>query len=319
MAFAAGKEAKDKYFLVMVQSTMNHPWRVACTNSFLDAVKTYGDRISRFEWFNGRNDAEKELSCVEDAIALEPDLIMMTPLVAEPLTPAANLCKRAGIPLIVFDRKINAVPGKDFVTFIGASYVEEGRECARLLVEKLYQKYGEYKGNVVEIAGTAGSSPQIDRAAGFREIIQRFPGIKIVASQDGDYLRSNARSIMENYMERFPPGEIDAVFCHSDEMAIGAVAAIEAAGRDELLGWVVSTDGERPALKLIIEGKMLGTAQCPPYYGNLTIKTAIDFLDGKPVPPEIWLPFETFSNVNETELQKTKQYYEYLKANDLMY
>lgn len=301
-----------KYFLALSQSTMNHPWRIACTKSFTDAATKYN--LKGFVWTDGRNDAAKALSDIQDLIVQKPDAIMMTALVKEALTPSSTFCKNAGIPLIVFDREIGGVPGKDFVTFIGIDSVELGRMAGRNLVNALYQRFGEYRGKVALIRGTAGASVFEDRHKGYIEVFAKYPKIEIIAEQDGDCLRNNAIGITENYLGMFPPGKIDAILCENDEMGLGTVQAIKAAGRDDLKGSVVSLDGQKDALEAIIDGDLIGTSECPPYYGDIVIMTTLRYLEGKEITPIISIPIRTYDTV-----EKAKERIEVMEKYHLWY
>ncbi len=132
-------------------------------------------------------------------------------------------------------------------------------------------------------------------------LFAKYPKIEIIAEQDGDCLRNNALSITENYLEMFPPGEIDAILCENDEEGLGAIQAIKAAGRDDLKGWVVSLDGQKDALEAVIAGDLISTSECPPYYGDITIMTALRYLEGKEIPPSINLPFRTYDTAEKAK------------------
>jgi ribose transport system substrate-binding protein len=237
----------------------------------------------------------------------------------ESLAVVADMAREAGVVLFAVDRRINAEPGTDYAVWIGGDYRDQGRLAAQELLAAIYEEKGEYKANIVEIQGIAGSSAAIDRAAGFADEIDKHPDVTIIASQDGEFSRDSALIVMENYLQKFGAGEIDAVYTHNDEMAIGAVEAIEKAGRDELLGWIVSVDGQREALELVIDGKMLATAQCPAGYGDLSMEMALNYLDGEEVPTEIYIPFEAFSNRTPELLARTQEYLAFLVENDLKY
>ncbi len=312
-------EKKDEYSFYFSQRAMDHPWMVAMTTSFDMAAEKYADRISNYQWTDGSNSDAKQLADIEDILKTKPDLMFLSAQSFEPLAVVADMCKEAGVVLFCVDRRINAVPGEDYACWIGGDYRDQGRKAGEELVAALNEKYGEYKGKIAEIAGIAGASAAIDRHDGFQEVIDQYPDIEIVASQDGGFARDQALTVMENYLQKYAAGEIDAVYTHNDEMAIGAVEAIEKAGRDELLGWIVSVDGQKEALELVIDGKMLATAQCPAGYGDLSFQTAFDYLDGKTVPAEIYIPFEVFGNRTPEMLAATQEQLDFLVENDLQY
>ncbi len=309
--------AEGKYTIAFSQSTMNHPWRVTLTNDIIYWAQKMDVNLI---WNEGQNDSARQLASVEDLISKQPDALIIAPLQSQALTSVKDMCDKAKIPLIVIDREIMAEPGQGmYVTFIGTSQTAIGKAAAEILVKKLTEKYGEPKGNIVEIQGTIGASATIDRKKGFEEAISQYPNVKIVATQSGDFLRSNAMSIMENYLQRFPKGEIDAVYTHNDEMGLGALEAIKAAGRNELVGWIASLDGQRDALKALLDGEFLVTVQNSPYYGEVAIKSAINYLEGREVPPYQELKFDFFTADTPESRAKTQEYYNYLLTNDLMY
>jgi ABC-type sugar transport system substrate-binding protein len=153
--------------------------------------------------------------------------------------------------------------------------VQEGRAAGELLAKRL-----SGKGKVVELCGTTGSDPALERAKGFREALARSPGLEVVASQDGDFKRQNARQIMDSLLLAQP--RIDAVYAHNDDMAIGAIQALEAAGKkpgQDVL--VVSIDGMRFALEEVVKGRLAASVECSPLLGPL----AFDAIEAAPEGP----------------------------------
>jgi len=309
--------AEKKFLIAFSQSTMNHPWRVTLTND----MKYWAEKMGvDFIWTDGNNEAANQLADCEDLIGKKPDVLILSPLQAKALTPVVDMCNKAGVPLIVIDRRIEAEPGTGlYIAFIGLDQKKEGRACAEVIVKKLYDKFGEYKGNIVEIQGTIGSSTAIDMNKGFLEEIDKYPGIKVIASQSGDYLRENAMKITEDWLQTFPKGQIDAVFAHNDEMGLGALTAIKDAGRDELIGCIGSVDGQVQALKAVLAGEYLVTVQEPPYFGESAIKVALDYLKGNPIVTSQSVPFKVFHAQTAEARKMAEEYYNYLVANDLMY
>lgn len=311
--------SKDKYSFYFSQRAMDHPWMVAMTKSFEMATEKYADRIASYQWTDASNSDAKQLADIEDMLKTKPDCMFLSAQSFEPLAAVADMCKEAGVVLFCVDRRINAVPGEDYISWIGGDYRDQGRKAAEELVEALKEKNGDYVGKIVEIAGIAGASAAIDRHDGFQEVIDQYPGIEIIASQDGGFARDSAMTVMENYLQKYAAGEVDAVYTHNDEMAIGAVEAIENAHRDELLGWIVSVDGQKEGIELVLAGKMLATAQCPAGYGDLCIQTALTYLDGGEIPEEIYIPFEVFSRRTEAQLAAAQEQLDFLNENDLQY
>jgi len=308
--------AEEKPLIAFSQSTMNHPWRVTLTND----MQYWAEKMNiDFIWADGNNDAANQLADCEDLIAKKPDVLIITPLQAKALTPVVDLCNKAGVPLIVIDRYIDAEPGNGmYKSFIGEDQVAEGRACAEFLVQKLHEDFGEYRGSIIELQGTIGAGPTIDRHKGFVEVIDKYPNITIVASQSADFVRENAIKITEDWLQAFPKGKIDAVFTHNDEMALGVLQVVKSTGRDEIK-YIVSIDGQIQALKAVLDGDFLFVAANPPYFGETSINAAIKLINGEELPLYLNVPFEVY-HIQTPEAKKlTEEYYNYLVANDLMY
>jgi ribose transport system substrate-binding protein len=309
--------AQEKPFIALSQNTTHFPWSVTLNNDMKFWAKKTG---VEFIWTDGNNDGANQLADCEDLIAKKPDVLLMNAIQAEALTPVYDMCNKAGVPLIVFDRAINAEPGTGmYLTFIGEDQVEEGRVAGRLIVEALKKKHGSYKGNIVEIQGTIGASVTVDRHNGFMEIIDKYPNIKVIASQSGNFGREPSMNIMQDWLQAFPKGRIDAVYCHNDEEGLGALAAIKGARRTELLGYIAAIDGQVQALEAVLKGEFLVSVQNPPYFGEPCFTSAMKYLDGYHLPAYQWVPFKVFHAQDPKTKAMTQQYYNYQKANDLYF
>ncbi len=164
-----------------------------------------------------------------------------------------------------------------------------------------------------------GSSATIERYNGFRSGISKYPNIKIIASQTGYGNRADGTKVMENYLERFPKGSIDIVYTHSDEMGLGALQAIKAAGRSELIGRLVTMDGQRAAVKTVVDGEHLVIGDYAPHFGEAAIKTALAHLAGKSVEPVQMLKSNMYHMTTAEGKSFTINYYNRMLAEDLFY
>ena len=188
--------------------------------------------------------------------------------------------KKAGIPVILLDRRVDPVakPGRDYLTFIGSDFVEEGKRAADWLV-----KATNGKATIIELEGTTGSSPANDRKKGFDEEIKQHPDMKIVASQSGDFARDKGRQVAETLLQAHPDATV--VYAHNDEMALGAIAALEAAGKKpgkDVL--VVSIDGEKDGVQAIVDGKMGVSVECNPRLGTKAFEIIEAYAKGEKIP-----------------------------------
>jgi ribose transport system substrate-binding protein len=226
--------------------------------------------------------AAKQVADVNSMIAQGVDVIFLSPREEKPLIPAVMAAKKAGIPVFLIDRSVDASlakPGVDYVSFIGSDFLLEGQQAGEWLV-----KATGGKAIILELEGSTGSSPANDRKKGFDAVIAKYPDMKIVASQSGNFNRDEGRKTAEAMLQAHP--EATVLYAHNDEMAIGAISAIEAAGKKpgkDIL--IVSIDGEKDGLQAIIDGKMGATVECNPRFGPAAYAAAIAYSKGEKIPP----------------------------------
>jgi ribose transport system substrate-binding protein len=202
---------------------------------------------------DGRGDATTQSSQVDDLVARGVKVLIISPFDAKALAPAVKRAEAKGVKVIASDRSVDA----PVTTYVGADNVEDGQAAGRYVVKLLHGN-----GNVIELQGSLGASPTIARHKGFAEALAGAPGVKVTASETANYDRATGLKVMEDMLQRFPSGKIDAVFAHNDEMAIGAIQAIREAGRQDQIK-VVGIDGQESALRLVKAGQYAGTAVYP--------------------------------------------------------
>src|SRR5690349_7150003 len=215
---------KEKYKVGFAQTESNNPWRIAQTESMKAQAAKRGDQLV---YTDAASSAAKQVADVNSMIAQGVDLIFLAPREEKPLIPAVMAAKKAGIPVILLDRSVDPKldkAGEDYVTFIGSDFIQEGQRVAEWLA-----KNANGKSKIIELEGTTGSSPANDRKKGFDDAINAAGGFTILASQSGDFTRDKGRQVAEALLQAHP--DADIVYAHNDEMAIGAISAIEAAGK----------------------------------------------------------------------------------------
>jgi ribose transport system substrate-binding protein len=265
------------------QMENNNPWRIAETNSLKSEATKRGAKFDLVVT-DAQGQTSKQVSDVEDLIARRVDAIFLAPREYEGLAPALQAAKDAHIPVFLIDREAAGTAGVDFVTFLGSDFVQQGRRAGEWLAK---QTGG--KANIVELTGTAGSSVARDRSQGFNEAIKASPDMKVVASQTGDFARANGQKVMGNILQSLG-NQITAVYAHNDEMALGAIQALTAAGRKPGQDvTVVSVDGEKAALEAIVRGEMGATVESNPRFGPLAFDTLEKYLAKEAIPPKIIL------------------------------
>lgn len=272
-------EQKDTYVVGFAQTESNNPWRIAQTTSMQDEAAARGHRLV---YTDAAGSAAKQVADVRSMIAQGVDLIFLAPREEKPLAPVILEAKNAGIPVILLDRNVDqslAEAGEDYVTFIGSDFVEEGRRVGQWLAEATG---GEAK--IIELEGTTGSSPANDRKKGFNDVVAEYPDMTILAAQTGDFSRDEGRQVMETLLQTHP--DVNVVYAHNDEMAIGAISALEAAGRtpgEDVM--VLSIDGGKEAVQLVIDGKINYIVECNPRFGPKAFDTLAAYAAGEEIAP----------------------------------
>lgn len=258
-------------------------WRTANTRSIKDAAKQENITL-RFA--DAQQRQENQVKAIRSFIAQRVDIIAFSPVVESGWETVLREAKAAKIPVILTDRAVNVTDTSLYATFIGSDFVEEGRRAARWLVERA-KKTPDRTFNIVELQGTVGSAPAIDRKKGFEEIIAGNPKLKVVRSQTGDFTRTKGKEVMEAFLKA-QGKSIDVLYAHNDDMAIGAIQAIEEAGlkpgKDIL---VISIDGVKGAFQAMAAGKMNVTVECNPLLGPQLMAAARDVVAGKPIQKRI--------------------------------
>ena len=223
------------------------------------------------------NNLEEQTRLVDDLIAKKVDGIVLVPVDSTGIVPAIERANAAGIPVALANTNAG---GGEVVTFSAV----ENYEAMKMLAEYAMDTLGG-TGKVIILEGTAGAQTAIDRKAGVDDTLANFPDVEVLASQTADFQRAQGLTVMENLLQAYP--EIDAVIACNDEMALGAVEALDAAGRlaDTM---VFGFDGNNDALKAVSEGRMVATCfQNPQMQGGDAVQALIDYLAGKEVPARI--------------------------------
>ena len=286
----------DRYKVGFAQMESNNPWRIAETKSFHDTADDCGwDLVAT----DAAGSAAKQVADVDSMIAQGIDVLFLPPREEKPLVPAVMKARAAGIPTFLVDRSVDpnvAQAGTHYVAFLGSDFVDQGRRVAEWTLENFT---GE-QGIIVELEGTTGSSPANDRKKGFDDVMAMHDNMTIVASQSGDFARDLGRQVMETLLQAHP--DVNIVYAHNDEMAIGAIQALELAERkpgEDVL--VVSIDGTRDALQAIIDGKLGVTVESSPFFGPLACETMMRYVNGETIEPWVKVEDRIFTKANAAD------------------
>ncbi|XID92537.1 substrate-binding domain-containing protein [Paenibacillaceae bacterium WGS1546] len=286
-ATPSSDKGEKKIVIGFSQGTMNHPFRVAMVEQNVKyAQENYKD--VEVITTDGENTASKQVSDVESLISRKVDVLVISPLTEDALTPVVKKAMDAGIPVITLDRKVNT----EVTLHIGGNNLALGKTAGEYITNAIGGK-----GNVIEIQGTAGASATVERNQGFRETLGK--DVKIIAEQHADYLREPALKFMEDMLQRYGKGEIQAVYAHNDEMALGAIQALKAANRlDEVK--VIGVDGENLAIDSVSQGELLATLTYP-FCAPEGIQYAYKIAKGETFPKEIELESKIIDASNVAE------------------
>jgi simple sugar transport system substrate-binding protein len=258
-------------------------WRTANTASIKDAAKKAGVNL---KFADAQQQQQNQVKAIRSFIAQHVDVIAFSPVVETGWETVLREAKNAKIPVILTDRAVKVTDPSLYVSFIGSDFVEEGRRAGRWLLDYA-KKNGDKPLNIVELQGTTGAAPAIDRKTGFAEVIAANPKLKVIRSQTGDFTRAKGKEVMEAFLKS-EGKNINVLYAHNDDMAIGAIQAIEEAGlkpgKDII---IISIDGVKGAFEAMKAGKLNVTVECNPLLGPTLIQTAQDVVAGKPVPKRI--------------------------------
>lgn len=275
----AAKPAKTYKDLVVgyAQLGAESEWRTANTASIKETADQLGVTL---KFSDAQQKQENQIKAIRSFIAQKVDVIGVPPVVETGWETVFREAKDAGIPIILVDRRA-AVPEDLYVTYLGSDFVEEGRKAGNEMNKLLPDG-----GKIVELVGTVGSAPANDRYKGFRETMNAK--IEIVDSQSGDFTRAKGKEVMEAFLKKYG-ADINALYAHNDDMALGAIQAIEEYGLKPGTDIkIVSIDAVRGAFQAMIDGKLNVTVECNPLLGPQFYELALKVVNGESVPK--WIP-----------------------------
>ena len=257
-------------------------WRTANTTSVQSAAADAGITL-RFS--DAQQKQENQIKALRSFIAQRVDVIAFSPVVETGWETVLREAKAAHIPVVLTDRAVDVTDDTLYLSLIGSDFVEEGRKAGRWLLANTKDTKGDI--NIVELQGTVGSAPANDRKKGFAEIIGADPRYKVIRSQTGDFTRAKGKEVMEAFLKA-EGKKINVLFAHNDDMAIGAIQAIEEAGMKPGIDiTIISIDGVKGAFEAMIAGKLNVTVECSPLLGPQLMAAVKDVAAGKTIARRI--------------------------------
>src|SRR5688500_3722201 len=304
----SGDGAAKPIVLGFSQIGAESEWRTANTKSVQDAAAEAGIQL---KFSDAQQKQENKIKALRSFIAQRVDVIAFSPVVETGWETVLREAKAANVPVILTDRAVDVSDDTLYLSLIGSDFVEEGRKAGRWLLE--YYSVGEGKAaqgdiHIVELQGTVGSAPANDRKKGFAEIIAAEPRFKVIRSQTGDFTRAKGKEVMEAFLKA-EGKKINVLFAHNDDMAIGAIQAIEEDGvKLDVDIIIISIDGVKGAFEAMMAGKLNGTVECSPLLGPQLMAAVKDVVGGKPIPKRIVTEKSVFPKETAAQVLPTRKY-----------
>jgi ABC-type sugar transport system substrate-binding protein len=281
-------------------------WRTANTKSIQASAAEAGVDL---KFSDAQQKQENQIKAIRSYIQQKVDVIAFSPVVETGWDAVLQEAKRAGIPVILTDRAVDSEDDSLYETFLGSDFVLEGEKAGEWLVENAAEADvdGNGKINIVELQGTTGAAPAIDRKEGFEDVISSDSSMEIVASQTGDFTRDGGKKVMETFLNS--EDGIDVVYAHNDDMGLGAIEAIEAAGLtpgEDIK--IITVDAVKDGMAALAEGKISFIVECNPLLGPQLMDLAQKVVDGEEVPKRVVTEETTFTQAQAKDVLAQRQY-----------
>ena len=306
-------QAEDKIVVGFSQIGAESEWRTANTNDVKAAAERAGVEL---KFSDAQQKQENQIRAIRSFISQKVDVIGFVPIVETGWDNVLREAKRAKIPVVVMDRDLKVSDDSLYVAKIGTDQVEEGRKAFRWIDDYITKnnikpRNGGDTINIVILEGTVGASAAVGRSKGFNEAMDASPNkakYKILASQTGDFTRAKGQEVMESFLKSYRD-DIDVLFAQNDDMALGAIQAIEAAGLKPSKDIViVGADAVKGMFQAMIDGKANATVECNPLQGDLFFETCKKILAGESVPKSVYVEEGVFDTTNAAEVFPTRKY-----------
>jgi len=308
LSACGGSEASDDGSITMgfAQVGAESGWRTANTTSIQDSAKEAGIDL---KFSDAQQKQENQIKSIRSYIQQKVDVIAFSPVVETGWDAVLQEAKRAKIPVVLTDRAVDTEDTSLYVTFIGSDFVEEGEKAGQWLVDNADASDVDKDGavNVVELQGTTGSAPAIDRKKGFEDKISADSKIKITESQTGDFTRDGGKQVMEAFLQSNP--KIDVVYAHNDDMGLGAIEAIKAAGKKPGTDIkIITVDAVKDGMTALAAGEINFIVECSPLLGPQLMDVAEKVVAGEEVPDRIVTEETTFTPEQAAEALPDRKY-----------
>ncbi len=289
LAGCGGGAKSGKITMGFAQVGAESGWRTANTKSIQEAAKDAGVDL---KFSDAQQKQENQIKAIRSYIAQRVDVIAFSPVVESGWDTVLKEAKDAKIPVILTDRAIDSTDTSLYASFLGSDFTVEGQKAGQWLVDQY--KDATQDVNVVELEGTVGSAPAVDRKAGFADVIKSNPHLKVIASQSGNFTRAQGKIVMEALLKANP--KIDVLYAQNDDMGLGAIEAIEASGKvpgKDIK--IITVDAVHDGMQALADGKINYIVECSPLLGPQLMDLAKKVVAGEAVPKRVVTTETTFT------------------------
>ena len=285
---------KENLIVGFSQIGTESSWRIRNSESIFEAA---AEKNIKILFDDAKQKQSNQLKAIRSFIVYQVDVIVFVPIVSDGWDNVLQEAKEAGIPVIVIDRQID-VDSSLYAGFLGENGYEEGKTAGKFLWQKT-ENMKKQKINILELSGTENSSIAIERAGGFREMIQKDSRLNIIHSEDGDFLRSRGKEIMDRILGMnnglFLDGEpIDVIFSHNDPMTLGLLESFE---KNNISDYpiIISIDAEQECIDALVNGKINCVVECNPNLGPVLMDLVEAVAAKKEIPRVTYMEEKVFT------------------------
>lgn len=301
-AAAEGPKPLDELVVGFAQVGAESGWRTANTKDIQAAFEEAGIEL---KFSDAQQKQENQIKAIRSYIQQQVDVIAFSPVVETGWDAVLNEAKAAGIPVVLTDRAVDSEDDSLYVSFLGSDFVEEGEKAGQWVLEEYADATEPVE--IIQLEGTTGAAPAIDRAEGFAEVIAENPNLEVVASQTGDFTRAGGKQVTEALLKSNPG--VDLIYAHNDDMGLGAIEAIEAAGLvpgEDIK--IVTVDAVKDGMQALADGKINFIVECSPLLGAQLIEIIEQINNGETPEKRIVTEETTFTQEQAIEALPTRQY-----------
>ena len=297
-----GPKSLDELVVGFAQVGAESGWRTANTKDIQAAFEDAGIEL---KFSDAQQKQENQIKAIRSYIQQGVDYIAFSPVVETGWDAVLKEAKDAGIPVVLTDRAVDCKDTSLYKSFLGSDFIEEGKKAGLWVLDQY--KDATEKVNIVQLEGTTGAAPAIDRAEGFADIIRQHPNLEVVASQTGDFTRAGGKQVMEAMLKSNP--DIDLIYAHNDDMGLGAIEAIEAAGLVPGVDIkIVTVDAVKDGMQALADGKINFIVECSPLLGKQLVDIIKTLNEGGEVEQRIITEETTFTQEQAIEALPDRQY-----------